>query len=894
MSLVLGQRLGPYRIAGSLGSGGMGEVYRARDLRLERDIAIKVLPHRIATERAPRERFEREARTVAAINHPSIVTIHSVEESDGIPFLTMELVEGRTLTALIPRGGMPLARVLEIATPLADAIAAAHHKGITHRDLKPANIMVREDGRVKVLDFGLAKLREEGTDGGGISNSTEALTGEGRIVGTVAYMSPEQAEGKPVDHRADIFSLGVILYEMATGERPFKGETQLSTLSSLLRDTPASAESLNPAIPHELAQIIKRCLAKDPDRRHESAQDLRNQLEDLKQDLDSGILSASSATAPGFSVRRHLSGAVTRRLAVLAAAALGAVALIWRSSGSPERSSAGVNIAGLKQLTSQPGIENFPVLSPDGKWILYSSSARGSADVYLQGVGGQIPINLTEDSTDDDTEPAFSPDGEQIGFRSERQGGGIFVMGRTGESARRVTDDGFNPAWSPDGKEILFATENVRGNPYLRLSPSELWVVNIETGARRRVFQGDAVQPRWSPHGQRIAYWAFLSSERDLAQRDIWTIPASGGSPVPITNDAAVDWNPVWSPDGGYLYFISDRGGSMNVWRVSIDERSGKPLSEPEAVTTPSPYVAFLSFSADGRLMAYASSDITSNIQQVTFDSGTGSVRGAPADVTTGSRRWIGLGVSPDGQWLAFHPWLHSEDIFVMRTDGSGLRQLTSDAANDRTPRWSPDGKRIAFYSNRDGRYQIWTINPDGSGLTRLTGFGQNVVYPVWSPDGTRLAVTRGRVNGNKVYIVRPGQSWESQTPEKLPATTFGGGPFFPSSWSPDGERLAGYGDGPTAGVLVYSLARRTYERLTDAGTSATWLNDSRRLLYVSQGKLFLLDSASKQSHELLALPRGDIAGPAVPADNGHIYFLRQITEGDVWLARVGDSDARR
>jgi Tol biopolymer transport system component len=293
---------------------------------------------------------------------------------------------------------------------------------------------------------------------------------------------------------------------------------------------------------------------------------------------------------------------------------------MWRSSGSPARSAAGRNIAGLKQLTSQPGIENFPVLSPDGKWILYASRATGNADVYLQGVGGQIPINLTEDSPDDDAEPAFSPDGEQIAFRSERQGGGIFVMGRTGESARRLTDHGFNPAWSPDGKEILFATENVRGNPYLRMSPSELEAVNIETDIGRRVFQGDAVQPQWSPHGQRIAYWAFLSSGRDPAQRDIWTIPATGGSPVSITNDAAVDWNPVWSPDGKYLYFVSDRGGSMNVWRVAIEETSGKPLSEPEAVTTPSPYVGFLSFSADGRLMAYASSDITSNIQQVGFD----------------------------------------------------------------------------------------------------------------------------------------------------------------------------------------------------------------------------------------------------------------------------------
>jgi eukaryotic-like serine/threonine-protein kinase len=887
MPLGPGTLLGSYEIQAALGAGAMGEVYRARDVRLGRDIAIKVLPAHVAADPDRRERFAREARIVAGLNHPSIVTIHSVEESHNTHFLTMELVEGRTLWELIPKSGMPLGRLLEIAVPLADAIAAAHQKGVTHRDLKPANLMVREDGRVKVLDFGLAKLREDAAQLDAIGLPSQVLTGEGRIVGTAAYMSPEQAEGKPVDHRSDIFSLGVVLYEMATGELPFKGDTPLSMLSSLMKDTPAPVTILNPAIPRELGRIIRRCVTKDPERRYQSAKDVRNELDDLKQELQSGELFGSGVPSPISSAGHHRLRAIMVAVGVVALGAVSGLVFVSRNRGIQAPASTGGTIGGFKQLTSQSGVENFPTLSPDGKWILYSK-ATGNADIYLQGVGGHIPIDLTKDSPAEDTEPAFSPDGEQIAFRSERQGGGIFVMGRTGESARRLTDRGFNPAWSPDGKEILFASENITGTPYWRASNSEIGAVNVATGTQRRVFHGDAVQPQWSPHGHRIAYWSILSPKRDPGQRDIWTIPATGGTPLSVTNDAPVDWNPVWSPDGRYLYFLSDRGGSMNVWRVSIDETSGKTLRDPDAVTTPSPYTGFLSFSADGRLVAYASSDITSNIQQVALDPRIGKVQGAPADVTSGSRRWSGVDVSRDGQWLAFQPWLQQEDIFVVRTDGTGLRQLTSDPANDRTPRWAPDGRRIAFYSNRDGRYQIWTLNPDGGALTRLTAFRDNVVYPVWSPDGSRLAVTHGRSVGNKVYIVRTGESWEKQRPEELPALTVGGEVFLPSSWSRDGHRLAGYGDGPSAGIILYSVARRTYERLTRDGTAPIWLNDNRRLIYVDKGKLFLLDSASKQSRELLALPHGDIATPALASDNQRIYFVRQNIEADVWLATLG------
>jgi serine/threonine protein kinase/Tfp pilus assembly protein PilF len=329
-TLSTGAHLGPYDILGPLGSGGMGEVYRARDPRLGRDIAIKVLPAAFSTDPDRLRRFEQEARAAAALNHPNIVTIHSVEEASGIRFLTMELVEGTSLSDLIPKDGLPLDRLLNIAIPLADAISAAHQTGITHRDLKPANVMVTPDGRVKVLDFGLAKLRETSPVEPAVSAlPTMALTREGRIVGTVTYMSPEQAEGKPVDHRSDIFSLGVLLYEMATGARPFTGDTSVSVLSSIIKDTPRSVTELKPVLPRDLSRIIKRCLAKDPEYRYQSAKDLRNDLRELQQDSDGSELQVSRASRvdPGTPVG-VATGHRTARRATIGALVLLAVALV--------------------------------------------------------------------------------------------------------------------------------------------------------------------------------------------------------------------------------------------------------------------------------------------------------------------------------------------------------------------------------------------------------------------------------------------------------------------------------------------------------------------------------------------------------------------------------------
>ena len=380
MPLSPGTRLGSYEIVSLLGAGGMGEVYRARDPRLQREIALKVLPDVAAADADRRERFTREALAVAALNHAHIVTIHSVEHEGTTVFLTMELVEGRSLAETLPPAGLPLERVLTIGIAVADALSAAHQKGITHRDLKPANIMLGDGehaGRIKVLDFGLAKIEAQVGIAGASMLPTAApvhtgpITAEGRILGTVAYMSPEQAEGRAVDGRSDLFSLGVVLYEMATGKRPFTGDTGLSILSSILKDTPRSVTDINPALPRDLGRIIRRALAKDPERRYQSAKDLRNDLEDLKASLDAGELAphliagsvASSSAivssvplgAPAPSSDAQLAVALARRhsrgLAVGAVALLVAMAaalyLLWGRDVEPPSSGSPAAVEGL-------------------------------------------------------------------------------------------------------------------------------------------------------------------------------------------------------------------------------------------------------------------------------------------------------------------------------------------------------------------------------------------------------------------------------------------------------------------------------------------------------------------------------------------------------------------
>ena len=867
----------------------MGEVYLAEDTRLKRSVAIKILPAGVADDPGRRERFEREAQTVAALNHPNIVTVHSVEQSGTVSFITLEFVDGRTLADIIPRTGLPVRRLLTLATQIADALSAAHVAGIVHRDLKPANVMVTANDRVKVLDFGLAKLREANSVTAA-TLPTRELTGEGKIVGTVAYMSPEQAEGKPVDERSDIFSLGVTLYEMATGERPFTGQTSASILSSILRDTPRPLTDVNPALPRDLAVIVRRCLTKDPDRRYQSAKDLRNELEELQQSIDSGELTAPSVPAAARS--RWLMPAMS--IAIAAAVVIAAGAVMWRQRAASAPPS-GVH----SRLTQTPGVERFPSISPDGQWVVYSGSVTGKSDIYLQSVTGHTAIDLTKDSGADDTMPAFSPDGELIAFRSERDGGGLFIMGRTGESVRRLTQNGFYPAWFPDGKRLVYSLDGPFG-PENRTSSSELWVVNAADGTGAHLLTNqDGVQPRVSPHGKRIAYWGeeidlrtrrFLASAAG-ANRDIWTVDIDGRNPVRATTHEANDWNPVWSPDGTWLYFLSNRSGSMNLWRVAIDEASGIVHGEPQPLTVPAQYIAHFSLSADGHTGVYASFINTSNVGRAAFDATRGTVIGGVTPVTTGSQDFYYMDVSPDGHQIAVATSSRTrEDLYVVTAADGTIRQLTNDFARDRAPRWSSDGRSITFYSDRGGIYNIWRIDADGSGLHQLNGPNNPSYYPVVSHNGSRMAAVDLYARQLYMYDARD----PSKAPEALPLYPDAASGYpMPDDWSPDDSQMAITTIGDRGRSLwVYSFERHTYSSVLKSivGNSggmgvAKWLADGAHLLVSSGGRLWVADLAGTM-REVLSIPGETLTYPRLDAKNSQLFFLRLVSDGDIWVVR--------
>jgi Tol biopolymer transport system component/tRNA A-37 threonylcarbamoyl transferase component Bud32 len=872
----IGSVLGHYEIVRRLGRGGMGEVYLARDATLGRQVALKVLRPDLADDADRNARFEREARAVAALSHPNIVTVHSIERADDVRFITMEYVPGKTLAALIPSGGLPLKAFLDYALPLVDAVSAAHQQGVAHRDLKPDNVMVDGDGRVKVLDFGLAKLLPQAVESGE-QTTVEPIPGdtiEGRTFGTAAYMSPEQAQGKSVDYRSDIFSLGIMLHEMITGRRPFVGGNPTAVISAILKDSAPPIREHNATLPAGLERIVKRCLAKDPARRYQSGRDLWNDLDELKQELDSGALAGTPA--PAVTSAR----ALPLTLAGVAAVVLAAIGYwLWLGPGGdgaePDRDVA------FSQLTHGPGEELFPSLSPDGRTIVYASDAAGNFDIYAQRVGGENAINLTRESTADETQPAFAPDGERIAFRSERQGGGLWVMGATGESARRVADFGYHPAWSPDGQQLLCVTQSVT-DPALRFSVSQLWVITIATGERRLLGEGDAAQPAWSPNGHRIAYWAKTPG---AGPGVVFTIPATGGEPVAVTTDTSLNWNPVWAPDGRYLYFSSNRDGSMNVWRVALDERTGETTGRPEPVTSGvAASIQHLTISKDGSRIAYAARTETMNLQRVAFDPGAAAIRGVPESITRGSRAVAQPHVSPDGATLAFNSSGRQEDIFVIRADGSGQLQLTDDAARDRAARWSPDGQRVAFYSDSTGQLEIWAINRDASNLEQLTR-SPGAHYPVWSPDGKWMAYSTHRPNG--AFIFETGKPWDAQTPRPLPGIPDATQSFEVWSWSSDGRLLAGQkhlADLSHAGIGVHELGSPQIEWLTDFGEWPVFLKDGRRILFSFQGKLFVVDRTSRAVQEIMTLPQSSLGSVGLSPDEQAIYFTLMDAEADIWM----------
>ena len=869
----LNKKIATYRIERQIGAGGMGEVYLAFDEKLKRKVALKILPAEFTSNDERVKRFETEARVISSLNHPNIVTIYDVGNFEGVNYIATEFVEGKTLRDLMG-GRFKIRNILINSIQICDALSAAHKEGIIHRDIKPENIMIRKDGYAKILDFGLAKLTEIEAD----EQHDFAKTSEGVLIGTPAYMSPAQISDEEVDHRTDLWSCGVVLYEFLTGKNPFKGSNRQETFQAILSKDPDSCSSLNPAVPPDIDRILAKLMNKDLAKTYRSAAELRVDLRRVKREMDSSP-SSSSGGVHSFSSQLPIWSkvfAAAAGLLIVSALVFGVWALFIRDKSA----AATVNEwteATRTQLTDAAGTEYFPSLSPDGKSYVYAAKVNGNWDILLRRVGGKNTQNLTAGSTSTDTQPAFSPDGESIAFHSDRDPKGIYVMGATGENPRRILDFGYHPSWSPDGKQLVVSTLG-RDFPDTRTSvPSEIWIVDVSSGERRPVTKADARQPVWSPDGKLIAYWFMPTA---TGRSDVAVIPAAGGEPKLVCNDGTTNWNPVWAPDGKHLYFASDRGGSMGFWRIPLDGE-GNILSGPEAVVTPSKFSSHLTFSRDGKRLIYVSTDNKANIRAMKIDSTSLKPTGEPFWITSGDRQVSRPELSPDGTRFVFrNPRRTQDDIVTVDISGADMRDVTSDLAFDRYPRWSPDGKQIAFTSDRTGNYEIHTINADGTGLRRISFENGEASFPLWSPDGRRIAY------GDKfrVHVVDLTQPVEHQVPAELPAFEDAKTKFVAWDWSSDGDKLAGTFSGDPMKAGYFSFAEQRYVPLVDTTYYPMWLPDNRRILYAFRGAISVVDIESKKITEIARVPEGEMTGLGISHDGTLIYYVVDEEESDIWM----------
>jgi Tol biopolymer transport system component len=703
----------------------MGEVYRARDPRLGREVAIKVLPAERTADEERQRRFVQEARAASALNHPNIVTIHEIDSVDGIDFIVMEYVPGKTLDVLIPRHGMRLQQALDIAIPIADALARAHAAGIVHRDVKPSNVALSDDGLVKILDFGLAKL-VAGPRESGPKNETQTEDGAHDAwsrAGTVGYMSPEQARGGKVDARTDVFSFGALIYEMVTGRRAFAGESTTEVLAAILKDQPTPPSELVADLPKELDRAIQRCLRKEPERRFQHMLDVKLELEQIKEEAKSGPV-ASAVPA-----RR-------RRARWLAAGLAGAVALgaggwlLWQSR------SVAFPAPMVVSLTSTPGQETEPAFSPDGNQVAFAAEGEKSDnwDIYIKMIGSSETRRLTTDPALDRC-PSWSPDGRQIAFirtSGEWEAGTIHLVSPFGGSDRKLSDQ---PAawgrlsWSPDGRWLATAANpfanaprsEIRGIRFIAVAGGEVRSITSPSGLTYHT------DPAFSPDGHRLAYGSCMSW--DSCQIDVVELGTDGlptGAARRLTRKLFWMGGLAWTRDGQFLVYNDRRDGRL--WRLGIG--GDRPPERIEVAGTQAVWPT-IAFSRDR--LAYERLRSEGDIYR--FEAGR-----PPAVVAASSLGAYNPHFSPDGRRFAFESARggDGQEIWVAAVDGSNPMQLTDGPGPYQgSPRWSPDSRRIAFDSQgEDGHWDIWTIDADGASLRRLTKDPGNENLPSWSQDG--------------------------------------------------------------------------------------------------------------------------------------------------------------
>jgi Tol biopolymer transport system component len=855
MTLTSGTKLGPYEVVAPAGAGGMGEVYRARDTRLGRDVAIKVLPEALANDADRLRRFEQEARTIAALNHPNIVAIHDIGAHDGTPFLVSEFLEGQTLREKLESGPIPVRRAIEYALGIAQALAAAHDKGIVHRDLKPENMFVTRDGRIKVLDFGLAKLVRPEDNHETAVTLTNPATLPGMVVGTVGYMSPEQVRGEPIDPRSDIFSFGAVLYEMLTGKRAFKRETSAETMTAILRDEPQALNDTGWQGPPELQRILVRCLEKNVERRFQSASDLAFAIESLSG-ASTGMPTAKSVPQPK-SRRAWLPW-------VIAAALLMGTA-VWEMVRPTAAPANPLEKAHFSRVTDFESVE--AAISPDGRFVAFVSDHDGPFDVWLTQVGTGRLINLTQGKAGPLPGPlrnvGFSGDGSEIWIGGGDVGRRLRLMPLTGGAPRNfLGEQAANLAWSPDGERIVYHTFG-NGDP--------MFVADRSGANARRIF-GDRPGihnhfPAWSPDGR----WIYFSHGTPATgEMDLWRIDPAGRNPERLTqiNTDVAYPTPVGNRTVFYVARDGDGSGPW-LWAFDLKRKDSRRASIGlEQYTS-------VQASADGHKLVATISNPVARLWTVPILDRIAEERDVKPFTVPNERA---LAPRFGGSSLFYLSSLGAGDGLWRLRDGQATEIWKgADGALMETPAVSPDGGRVAIVLRRSRKRQLHVVSSDGAELQPIAEGIDVQGTSCWSPDARWIVTGGSDATGPGLFKI----PLEGGSPVRLVA-----GQALNPVWSPDGSLIvyAGTNVSTFAPLLAVRPDGTSVElpniSLRRLGEHVRFSPDGKSLIYM-QGLLasqdfWLLDLASMKSRPLTRLQnRAAMRTFDVISDGKQIVFDR-------------------
>jgi serine/threonine protein kinase/Tol biopolymer transport system component len=921
MPVEPGARLNEYVLLQPIGSGGMGEVWLARDTHLGRKVALKLLPVEVTRDPGRVARFEREARAASALNHPNVCTILALGKSaDGQQYIAMEHVEGTTLRARMEKSRPAMSESLRIVAQIASALSAAHAAGIVHRDLKPENVMLRPDGTVKVLDFGLAKLVGADLLGEGDATHTLMHTGAGTVVGTISYMAPEQARGQEVDSRADIWALGVVVYELVAGQRPFGGATSSDVLVAILDRDPMPLSRFEPGAPVELQRIVRKALKKDREQRYQTVRDLWLDLQALGEEIDlQGRTPADFRPAGRPSSTRKLFDAIAQHKLIAAAALLSILGALsaagWYAmktstsrDAAAERSD-GLVSHNLVRLTFDAGLQTDISWSPDGRSVAYASDAAGNFDIWVQPVDGGEPVQVTR-SPANDTQPAWSPDGGTIVFHSDRDGGGLFIVPASGGPERRLTPFGSRPRWAPDGSRVLFASTDL----FAYGGVPAMYTVRLDGQPPRQVLQpllkelSGMTDWNWYPDSRRVSVLGS-GPRRGFG---IYTGALSGSE---TADTAFLKYTPElgswgsfeWADSGATLYVECGSNWARNIAKFKVDPQAMKVLAA-ERVTAGDGWETKLTISRDGKRLAFTMGRMSLRLWSFPFDAATARITGAGEPVTDADAKVLEWDLSRDGARLAYRlarVGAPREEFWTTDLGTGESRRLARDEQSRSEPHWSRDGNSMAFQwthqSGAGSREQALAVRRMSTGdeqliMTPRPLEGRPVVIPYdWSPDGQWILASALVAGSRSLGLWPLAAAPHAETAVKALASDsdyF----LYQAKFSPNGRwicfqavSLKQPGVSPLFVMPSAGADRSGWARVTG---SEDWADKPR---WSPDGKLIYFIRRHDSFFNLWAVPFDDVRGraAAAPFQVTHFDSARREISPSYGAAEIGVSEKR-